>query len=394
MEINTAADLLFSATMPTTAMMENIAGSALGRGIDALMAKDYNTAIREFRHSISLSPFSDNALSAFEYMAKALEGSGKTQQAITTYKQAIDVFPSADGLNLALGNLLYSENRYEEALAQYATAVRKNNAVSQNFYSLGQGYLALGRYDEAEAQFKKVIQMSPQDSGGYYALGQAYRMVGRYDEAKTQLDKALSIEKDSDNAHYELGMVYALQQQISKAQAELAILKENDSSFFTDLQYTINENSAPRFILAYVNGLNLASAPGTQVSSLDPSLAEPGASKNFTMTFVFDKDMDLASVQNIANWNISRSVSIETGGFYNWGRQIPETEISLSPMPLNVAYDPDLLTAKVTFKIAQNDSGNGTIDLSHLVFKFGGEDIYGNAMDTAKDQYNSFSAIV
>ena len=39
-------------------------------------------------------------------------------------------------------------------------------------------------------------------------------------------------------------------------------------------------------------------------------------------------------------------------------------------------------------------SGNGTIDLSHLVFKFKGTDEYGNVMDTAADEYNRISKIV
>ncbi len=394
MEIYTAADLLFSATTPSVAMIDNIAASALGRGIDAFMAKDYNTAVREFRRSISLSPFSDNALKAFEYMAKALTSSGKTREAITTYKQAINVFPSADGLNLALGNLLYSEKRYEEALEQYKIAVRKNDLVSQNFYSLGQGYLALERYDEAEEQFKHVIQMSPQESGGYYALGQTYRMAGRYDEAQEQLNQALSIDKNSETAHYELGLTYALQQQIDKAQAELAVISTDAPELFPDLQKTIDENSAPRFILAYIDSLNLSLGPGTKVSSLDSSLMTPGASKSFTMSFVFDKEMDSASIQNLFNWEISRSSSTETGGIYNWGKKVPDSEIRVSPIPLKVTYDSELLTAKVTFKITQNAAGNGTIDLSHLVFKFQGTDVYGNAMDASRDQYNRFSKIV
>jgi tetratricopeptide (TPR) repeat protein len=394
MEINTSADLLFSATTPSFAMVESIAGDALGRGIDAAMAKDYSTAVRGFRRCISLSPYSDNALKSFEYMAQAHVSSGKTSEAIKTYKQAIQIFPSADGLNLSLGNLLFSEGRQKEALEQYFSAVRKNNGASQNFYALGQAYLALERYDEAEVQFKKVIRMSPRESGGYYALGQTYRMAGRYGEAEAQLNKALTIEKNFTNAHYELGMLYAQQQQIDKAQTELDILARSDSAFFTDLQHTINENSAPRFRLAYISNLNLAKGPGTKVSALDPTLATPGASKNYTVNFIFDKDMDPASVQNIANWDISKSSSTYTGGLYNWGMKMPSTEISLSRMPVSVVYDPDLVTAKVTFKIAQNASGDGTIDLSHLVFKFKGEDIYGNTMDSSGDEYNRISKIV
>ncbi len=394
METYTAADLLFSATTPSFAMVENVAGASLGRGIDALMAKNYNAAAREFRRSISLSPFSDNALKAFEYLAKALVGNGKTSEAITTYKQAIKVFPSADGLNLALGNLLFSEGRHEEALQEYTAAVRKNNTVSENFYALGQAYLTMDRFGEAEAQFKHVIRMSPRDSAGYYALGQTYRMAGRLEEAKEQLDKALAIKKDFSYVHYELGMIYAQQQEIGQARAQLDILSRKAPELFPDLQAAINENTAPRFILAYTSHINLSSGPGTKVSSLHLSLAEPGASRDFTMTFVFDKEMDAASIRNIANWQISRSGSIATGGLYNWGRKLPETEVGVRSLPIRVQYDPDLLTAKVTFRITQNDSGDGTIDLSHLVFKFQGGDVYGNTMDPAADEYNRFSRIV
>lgn len=394
MEIYNSADLLFSATAPSAAMMESISGSALGRGIDAFTAGNYSMAIQQFKQTISLSPYSDNAFKAFGYLADALVKSDKTTTAIETYKQAIKIFPSADGLNLSLGNLLFSEGREEEAIEQYKAAVRKNPSVSENLYALGQGYLALEQYDKAEEQFKRVIQMSPQDSAGYYALGQTYRKTGRYDEAENLLNKALSIKKDFSYVHYELGMIYAEKQQMDKARAELAVISEDAPELFPDLQKTIDENSAPRFILAYIDSLNLSSGPGTKVSSLDSTLTTPGASKNFTISFVFDKEMDPASIQNIVNWEISRSSSTETGGIYNWGKKVPDSEIRVSPMPVKVTYDSELLTAKVTFKITQNASANGTIDPSHLVFKFQGTNVYGNSMSESADQYNRFSKII
>ena len=393
MEISTNADLLFSTTMPSVAQFDGIATGALGRGIDALMAKDYDTAVREFKRSIALSPYSDNASKAFEYMANALVSNGKTSEAIATYRQAIEVFPSADGFNLSLGNLYYGEGRYTEALDQYASAVRKNPTANQNVYSLGQGYLALGRYGEAEEQFKKIIQSTPKDSGGYFALGQTYRMEGKYDDAQEQLDKALALKKDFASVHFELGMTYAEQQQIDQAKAELAIVLEDAPQSYLELQNKIYEKSAPRVIAAYIANLKLASPPGTQVSDLNSALATPGAHKKYTIQFVFDKNMDPAAVRNIANWSINRSTGATTGGPYNWGTPIPATEISLSRIPDSVIYDPERLTAQVTFTIAQNSTGNGTIDLSHLVFKFGGTDAHGNAMDAAADEYNVISQI-
>jgi Flp pilus assembly protein TadD len=388
------ADALFSATTPSSAQYESLAGGALGRGIDAYTAKDYNTAIREFRRSIALSPYSDNARSAIEYMAQAQVQSGKTSDAITTYKQAIKVFPTDDSLNLKLGNLYFSEGGYTEALEQYSTAVKKAPTTNDNVYSVGQGYLALGRYSEAEAQFKKVIQLSPQDSAGYYALGETYRKAGKYNEAQEQLDKALALKKDFSYVHFELGMIFAEQQEISKANDELGIVNEDAPELAAELQTKILEKTPAQFISAYSPDVNLTSKPGTLVSSLDASLATPLTTKTFTVNFIFDKDMDPGSVQNISNWSISRSTSMGTGGPYNWGLKTPATEVNIAPMPLSVIYRPDLATAKVTFSITQNSSGDGTVDLSHIVFKFMGVDVNGNSMDASRDEYSGFSKIV
>ena len=363
------------------------------RGIDAYTAKDYSTAVREFRRTIALSPGSDNARNAFEYLASAQVKHGKTAEAVTTYQQAIKAFPTDDSLNLKLGNLYFSEGRYSEALEQYSTAVKKNPAESQNFYSLGQGYLALGQYGEAEEQFKKVIQILPRDSGGYYALGQTYRMAGKYDEAQEQLDTALTIKKDFSDAHFELGMVFAEQQEIDKANDELDILEEDAPELVSELQSKILQKTPPQFLSAYAANVNLASKPGRLVSSLDASLATPLATKTFTVSFVFDKTMDPASIQNTTNWSISRSNSMNTGGLYNWGIETT-TDVSIAPLPLRVTYRQDLATATVTFAITQNSTGDGTIDLSHIVFKFKGVDVDGNSMDTSRDEYSGFSKIV
>ena len=394
MERINAADYLFSITLPTVAQFDSLAAGALGRGIDKYTAKDYSGAIREFRRCVALSPYSDNSLKSFEYLVNTLNKTGKTSEAIEACRQAIKVFPSADGMNLGLGNLLFGEKRYTEAIEQYKTAVNKNPTASQNVYSLGQGYLAQGRYANAEAQFKRVIQLTPKDSGGYYALGQTYRKMGRLTEAQEQLERALAIKNDFADAHFELGMVYAELRQADKANSELAILKEEESTEnYTELATKVYETSKPRILLAHATDLYLGSPAGTKASSLDSSLATPGATKNFTVSFVFNRPMDTASVGNMSNWSISRSTEARTGGPYNWGH-ITETDVKVSSTPVCVLYDPATMTAKVTFSITQNVFGNGTIDLSHLVFKFKGTDGYGNVMDTTADEYSGISQIV
>jgi Tfp pilus assembly protein PilF len=389
-----AADVLFSSTLPSVAQYDSIAASTLSRAIDKYTAQDYEGAIKEFKRSIALSPYSENSLKAYEYLANTLEKTKKTDEAIKVVRQAIRSFPSADGMNLTLGNFLYSRGQYADAVVQYKTAVQKNPSANQNVYSLGQGYLAVGRYAEAEAQFKRAIQISPKESGGYYALGQTYRQMGRLDDAQVQLEKAISIKSDFADAHYELGLVYNEKGKTDKANSELNVLGEEQSTLlYTKLQDEIYRTSKPRFSGAYAPGFDLTFPTRTKVSSLDPSLETPGGRKNFTVNFVFNKQMNTLSVQNMANWTISRSTESRTGGLYNWGQRT-ESDVNLSPTPANVVYDADTHTAKVTFSIRQNNTGDATIDLSHLVFRFNGKDEYGNAMDVSGDEYNSFSKVV
>jgi hypothetical protein len=103
--------------------------------------------------------------------------------------------------------------------------------------------------------------------------------------------------------------------------------------------------------------------------------------------------MDRESIENPANWLISRAAGQGPGQSYNFGMRVPATEVSIKPIPDAVTWDEDNLTASVYFTITQNASGTGTLDPSHIEFKFSGKDIYGLAMDTQCDQFCGFSGV-
>jgi hypothetical protein len=72
---------------------------------------------------------------------------------------------------------------------------------------------------------------------------------------------------------------------------------------------------------------------------------------------------------------------------------VPSTEISIPPYPDYIYYDSEASTATVYFTIHQNASADGTIDPSHIEFKFNGEDRYGFTMDPERDQFSGFSKV-
>ena len=48
----------------------------------------------------------------------------------------------------------------------------------------------------------------------------------------------------------------------------------------------------------------------------------------------------------------------------------------------------------VAFSLTQNDTADGTIDPSHIAFKFKGEDKFGNRMDPNADEFTGFSRVI
>jgi hypothetical protein len=150
----------------------------------------------------------------------------------------------------------------------------------------------------------------------------------------------------------------------------------------------------PKFMFSFANeGFNYMMPWKTPLSALDAYLAAPDAEKTFKMVFQFDKEMDRESVENVLNWHIGRSTQNGPGLAYNYGFPVPDTEVTLPPIPKSVYYDADNLTATVYFDVRQNADADGTIDAAHIEFKFTGEDAYGNKMNPKYDQFMGFSGV-
>lgn len=385
---------IFTYTLPQTAQLESLANSALSNGIDLYSKKDYEGAVKAFKRAIGLSPGSTYSVDAANYLAQSNLKLGNIQGAIDAYKKGIQLDPSRDDIHASLGNLYFSENRYQEAQDEYEKAVKLNPSANNRF-SLGQAYMYNGRYSDAESQFRQVQNLEPTKPNGYYGLGQNYAKQGLYTEAVSVFKNAIGLQQDFYEAYAELGYAYADSGKIDEANEILTVLEDKAPSLATNLSTAIAKNAPPKFW--FVNPVDSTfksyRSAGTEVSALDSYLATANASKTFTMIFQFDKAMDRESVQNLANWRISRSTDAGPGQMYNFGLPIPSTEIQISPVPVNVYYDADEMTATVQFRVQQNASANGTIDPSHIVFTFAGKDQFGNEMDPKRDQYSGFSGI-
>ncbi len=383
---------LFNSLTQQQTQLESLANTALSKGIDLYMEADYKGAVQEFRRSIGLSSQSGYAVDAANYMAGAYIQMGETEKAIKAYETAISLDPYNDETHLTLGNFLYSEGRYLEAEGEYKEAIRLKPS-SSSYYSLGQAYLESGKYTDAKNVFEKVKHLDPDSPNGDFGLGLAYSKEGQYEKAISHFKEAIGQQEDFYYGYSEMGYAYADSGRIDEAREVHAFLEEVDPALAHTLNQYINRVEPPKFLAGSSTNFIYGLSAKTPITSLSTYFLDANASKTFSMKFSFQKDMDRASVEDRFNWEISRAAGANPWEIYNFGMDVPESEIGISRYPDLVYYDSEKNTATVKFTIQQNEAGDGTLDASHIVFKFSGKDLEGIEMDPDHDEFSGFSGI-
>ena len=374
--------------------LENLANAALQRGINSYTNGDYEGAVKDFKRAVGLGRNSTYGVESAQYLAMSYLQLEDTDNAIKAYQTAIQIDTSRDDSHVKLGNLYFSQEKYEEARVEYAEATRINPSTV-NRYSLGQAYLELGRYEDAQGQFNEIQRLSPLEAGGYLGMGLTLSRQGRHEDALDQFEEALSRNSNLYDAYAQIGYAYADMGDMENAQKMVSHLEGVEQTDLADtLSRYMYKVDPPKMVFAHSSSTFLFSmGRGTPLVALNSYLMNADASKTLSMTIQFDKAMDRESVENPLNWQIGRAAAGGPGQSYNFGMRIPSTEVTPRTIPDTVTYDPENLTATVYFTIKQNSAANGTIDPSHIEFKFSGTDIYGQKMNPKFDQFSGFNNV-
>lgn len=389
MDMSSSVSKMFSALTSVQNVRASVATSLISSGVGLLQDKKYKEAAGALRQATALMP---DSVDAYNMLAQAYQGMGKKDDAVKAYVLSLKLDNSQATVHTNLANLYVDQKKYTEAQASLKAASKADPANPLPHYTLGLLLQQLEKPQEAEAEFRKTVRLAPNDGNAYYGLATALRSQGRDDEAIQNLQKAMKLKRNFAAAMSELGSIYAVQGNEAKAQEQLAALKalgtSQANSFAAGLEETLRK---PKILgkVAVENSFN-TSLGSTTLLALDPAtFIQPGSMKEFSMTFQFDTAMDPGSVTNIMNWKVGRS-SGGAGGLYDNGLYKP-TDRANFILPSRVTYNPVDQQATVYFPLYQNDDLSGTIDTSHLTFKFKGVDQNGKAMDTSADEYNAWA---
>jgi len=109
------------------------------------------------------------------------------------YKKALEVNPTYEKASYNLGNAIYQQNRYKEALAQYELVSKTTEdklTKAENFHNMGNVFMKQKDYAKAIEAYKNSLRNNSKDDETRYNLALAQKLL------KNEADNK---KKDKDN---------------------------------------------------------------------------------------------------------------------------------------------------------------------------------------------------
>ena len=204
-----------------------------------------NRAAESFGKAMTLDPGFSRAYSGMCEVGVARYGKTKSSSDVaaaeSACRKALELEPSRDETEMALGSLYLASGRYEQAEAIFTGLAARRPQDSEVYAGLAEAQVGLGRQQDAERsyrksvevepgfwrahsglgffmfssgraeeaviEFRKAAELAPGNASAFSNLGGALMLAGRLDEAAAAFEKSLAIEP-SGSAHANLGTLY------------------------------------------------------------------------------------------------------------------------------------------------------------------------------------------
>jgi eukaryotic-like serine/threonine-protein kinase len=216
----------------------------------------------------------DQAADAHLCMGIVDRGTGKYEQAVQQFQQAIRIDPTDDRPYKELGRVYGKLNRLTEAEETFKQAIRIRPSYWGAYNQLGVFYYNQGRIQDAIDTFKKVTQLAPDNFAALSNLAGMYLAAGQYNAAIEAAQKSITI-RPSAQAAANLGIAYFYQHRYDDAVASdkrAAALDGNSSDLWLNLAeaYRWRGNAKAETIEAATKAEQLASA-ALKINADDPN---------------------------------------------------------------------------------------------------------------------------
>ena len=154
------------------------------------------------RHIIALNP---QARNAYRHLGNALYKQKRYEEALDAFRVAVAQRPNYAKVHVGLGSVLNKLERYKEAETHLHRAIELDPKAKHSHLRLGNALYEQGRYAEAVDAYRVAIEQRPDDATAHANLGMALNKLERYDQAETHLRRAIALDSKTKHGHRHLG---------------------------------------------------------------------------------------------------------------------------------------------------------------------------------------------
>ena len=175
-------------------------------GIKVWFDFDWTAGEREFLQALTLDPYSGDVHHQYAHL---LVATGRTAEAVTHMRHALELEPVSVLTNSCAGQILYLARMYDEAIEQLEKTVEMDPGYMGSYTWLAMSCAQKGMYAEAaEAVIKRTAHPASGKSMKA-ALGYVHAVSGRHDEAGQILAELKTLFGTEPVAPYHIARIHA-----------------------------------------------------------------------------------------------------------------------------------------------------------------------------------------
>jgi tetratricopeptide (TPR) repeat protein len=187
-------------------------------------------------------------------LGDSLVRQGRTEEAITHYREALRLKPDLAFAHYSWGVALAAQKNADEAIAHYQEALRLKPDLAGAHENWGVALAGQGKLDEAIAHYQEALRLKPDLAGVHDNWGVALAGQGKLDEAIAHYREALRIKPGFAAAQDNWGLALAEQGKLDEATAhyrEALHLNPNFAKAHEDWGIALAEQGKPDEAIAH-----------------------------------------------------------------------------------------------------------------------------------------------
>jgi serine/threonine protein kinase/Tfp pilus assembly protein PilF/TolB-like protein len=174
--------------------------------------ENIDNAIKVFNTALELDPRYAGAYAGRGEAYWKMYESGKDPQWIESSRHdcqhSLDLDKRLPSAHVCLGTVYKGTGHYEDAAAQFESAVASEPTDDDAYRGLADAYESLGKSADAEKTYRRAIELRPHYWAGYSWLGAFYYSHARYTEAASMFSQVIALTPDSIRGYNNLGTTY------------------------------------------------------------------------------------------------------------------------------------------------------------------------------------------